>query len=137
MIKLTKKHEMDGYRGGLPWFYDDEYISNGKFMVRKSLVKDAHKLCLAVTPGFVMPDLKRPIPTDIAIENGIRVSKTANIVDNGFRYNRIYFDANGKSYHMDDDLHLMLLADRDDIVIIDDVMFCTMDKSIIVMAVRA
>jgi len=43
--KLTKKMEMDKNMKGIPYYYDDGFISNGAFIVRKFVVKDYHKFC--------------------------------------------------------------------------------------------
>lgn len=97
MIKsLPKSFEMKGAE--LPFYYNDDWITNGKFAVKRSLVKDSFKYCLD-KPGVNQPDINRVIPTS----QPIALTRTNKLYDmSGGDYARVFIDDSDNEYLVDE-----------------------------------
>jgi len=80
---LPKKFEDRGR--GVPFFYNDQYLSNGKFLIKKDIVKDSYKHCMPTTIN--MPDLNRVVPTELPPK---RYIKTYRLLDHEAFFVRVF-----------------------------------------------
>lgn len=93
---LPKKFEMKSRE--VPYFYNDTWITNGCFMIKKDVVKDSFKYCKPTDNSI--PDLERVIPLSI----GRKWIKTNRIIDNGDNgYIRIFVDFGNNEGHFSDE----------------------------------
>ena len=125
---LPKQFAMKGR--GTPFFYNDNWITNGKFAINKSIVKDSYKYCLVI-PGVNHPDIDRVIPEI----NGYEITKTNRIIDDKGLYVRVFVDSWNKEFYVSDEIiqHfdisvLVAMGDTDP--------FITPDGLIVVMPCR-
>jgi len=85
-FRLTKDMKLEKFRaGGLPFYYSDGWISNGKFLIDETLVKDSWKYKEPTT--IQQPDFGRIIPHGT---KGGRFFKTEWLFDHGTGFQRKY-----------------------------------------------
>lgn len=92
MFKLLKSFEMKGR--GVPYFYNDDWITNGCFVIKRDLIKDSCKYCRNV-PGLNQPEIERVLCFS---DNPITINKTNRIYDFGFDLARVFEDQEGNEY---------------------------------------
>lgn len=84
-VTLPRRFEMKNR--GTPWFFDENWITNGKFAINKQIVKEPYKYCLPV-PGVNHPEIDKIIPCN----NSITITKTNRIIDDSGVYVRIFIN---------------------------------------------
>jgi len=95
MFTLPKRFEMG--RKDLPFYYDDEWITNGSIMIKKTIIKDVFKYCMPTDRE--QPDLKR-----VVVEiTGSKWKRTNRLYDNGY-YARAFENVDsGMEIYFNDD----------------------------------
>jgi len=84
---LSLPSKFSGTTHGVPYYYDEEFITNGKFAVPRSIVKDDFKYCVD-SPIAKNPNIQRSFGT--IEEKTKRFIKTNHILDLGNFYARMF-----------------------------------------------
>lgn len=95
MKQVTLPNNMKMEYNDLPYYYTDEWISNGSFIIKRERIKDSFKYCLH-KPNFTQPDIARvvqPYP-----EHTIKITKSDFLYDMGKEFARIFADEQGNEY---------------------------------------
>lgn len=100
MIKLKKSFAMKGKC--IPFYYNDEWLTNGQFLIKRELVLNSWQYCIA-RANLTQPDLNRLVGSFKSSGDKVEFSITAKLWDCGDYYVREFVSPCGKSKWLKDD----------------------------------
>lgn len=94
---LPAKFAMSDKR--LPYYYNDEWLSNGAFAIKRCNVKNSERYCYHTDSD--MQDIERVIP--VSLEGRHIIRRTERLIDGlSDKYIRIFVDDSGNEYLVDE-----------------------------------